>query len=295
MERGELKIQFLLWCIRNGLYVLSFFSMQKAGKWALRLFAKPRRGRLTDKERQFLSSARHASVSSGALTVRYYVWDKPHNSGPAVLLAHGWESNAARWRSLIRYLEKNASRIIALDAPAHGDSGGEVFSAVVYAEFMEAVLKKEPAEVVIGHSAGGMALAFLLYEKSLPSVKKAVLLGVPYNLETILAEYARYVGYSGRVGKAMSEFIESHFGHPVSYYSVEKMAKSMSMPCLIMHDEQDRTTPVEGAKRIHKNWKNSVLKVTKGMGHGLQGAEVYSAIRHWLQDADTQQKGNQSN
>lgn len=287
MEIAELKLRILLWVIRTGLHLLSYISMSSAGRWALRLFTKPRRGRLSGKDRQFLSHARWESAQCRDLTVRYYVWENSEVKGPVVLLAHGWESNTARWRSLIRHIQPHSRKVIALDAPAHGDSEGEVFSAVVYAEFMAAVLQKEPCDVIIGHSAGGMALTFLLYDHPVASIKKVALLGTPYNLESILQEYARYIGYSKRISEAMHQFIERHFGYPVSHYSVEEMAKSMNIPCLIIHDVEDRTTSVEGARRIHRNWNNSVLIETNGLGHGLQGNKVYVAVSKWLQEDKT--------
>jgi pimeloyl-ACP methyl ester carboxylesterase len=61
------------------------------------------------------------------------------------------ESNASRWKK--KYLlKKSGSTIIAIDAPAHGLSGGE-FNIPTYAEFID-ILFKIQTKYLIGHSLG---------------------------------------------------------------------------------------------------------------------------------------------
>jgi pimeloyl-ACP methyl ester carboxylesterase len=274
-------MRLLLFLIRHSINFTALFAPLLAGKWALRLFATPRKGRLRDKDRVFLESAQRGTVTVSGLSVQYYLWERKRGTGPTVLLAHGWESNAARWRNILRLLRENGCSVLALDAPAHGDSGGKQFSAVLYADFIAALMRHIPAEVAVGHSAGGMTIAY--FQKNHPGFfKKMVLLGTPHSLKVILNQYAAFLGYAPRVSEAMDAFIESYYGQPVSHFAVTDMAKSIQTPCLIIHDEDDKTAPITGAEQIHAAWKDSKMLRTKGLGHGLQGKVVYEAVKEYV-------------
>jgi len=136
-------------------------------------------------------------------------------------------------------------------------------------------------DVAIGHSAGGMALTFFANQHP-NRLKKIILMGVPHSLAYILDQYADFIGYAPRVAKAMDVYIRHSFGHPLSYYSTEEMAKAIETPCLIIHDEGDKTIPLAGAERIHKNWRGSQFFKTKGLGHGLQGSSVFEVISKFV-------------
>ena len=67
-----------------------------------------------------------------------YYWE---GNNKTILLAHGWESNSFRWKNLITELQRYGYSIVALDAPAHGDSGSKMFNAILYSEFINMLLK----------------------------------------------------------------------------------------------------------------------------------------------------------
>ena len=96
MKQIRLKIQLLL--LRNYLNTLAFFSELRAGQKTAEILFKPRKGRLTDENRQTLSEATWETLSLGDIKIQTYRWEG--NKG-TVLLAHGWESNAARWEVLV--------------------------------------------------------------------------------------------------------------------------------------------------------------------------------------------------
>ena len=90
-------------------------------------------------------------------TIQTYQWKGEKQT---ILLAHGWESNTYRWKSLINKLHQNGHHIIALDAPAHGQSSGTQFNAILYSEFINVVASHYQPTVIVGHSVGGMATVF---------------------------------------------------------------------------------------------------------------------------------------
>ncbi len=144
---------------------ISLFSPRTAGKIAIKLFSSPRRKRLKEIERDFLETAFIEDLKYDNTTIMTYRWLGKKDT---ILLVHGWESNSVRWKDLIIKLSALDYNVIALDAPAHGRSGGKVFNAVIYSECINLVVKKFNAKIIIGHSVGGMATTFFQYKYQLP-------------------------------------------------------------------------------------------------------------------------------
>ena len=90
------KRQLTLLDLRLYLNTLALFDARKAGAIAFQIFCTPRQGRLREKDRAFLDTADdQQDLHVNDLNMRCYHWRGP---GDTVLLVHGWESNAARWR-----------------------------------------------------------------------------------------------------------------------------------------------------------------------------------------------------
>lgn len=271
---------FQLKMLRYLLNSLAIFSEARAGKTALKYFFTPRIGRLRPQDREFLASAEWGTVEAQGYKVQYYLWE---HTGPTVLLAHGWESNSARWRRLIEQLRAHHFRVVCIDAPAHGESGSPQFSAVLYSQFIAALMQHLPADYAVGHSAGAMALGYYETHTPIYPLKKIVMLGAPSTLRAVLDLYTGFLKISKRAKRSVDKSILRKFGNPVEYYAIEEMARKLTTPCLIIHDEQDDTAPVSGAVRIHQNWRNSQLLRTSGFGHSLQDDSVYQAIIAFLE------------
>ena len=127
------SVYFLTGNFING---LGFFSKDKAASLALRLFTTPLKGFIKNAQLEFLDSAFQEEFEYNSIPITTYRW--PGN-GKTILLVHGWESNSARWEKLIYQLKSKNYNIIALDAPAHGNSGSKRFTAVLYSEFINVV------------------------------------------------------------------------------------------------------------------------------------------------------------
>ncbi|MEO6039532.1 MAG: alpha/beta hydrolase [Saprospiraceae bacterium] len=270
--------RFTLASIGSALNALAVFSPMEAGKRILQLFSTPRSGRLRPQDRTFLETAAWGQLQVQNLDVQYYLWEK---SGPTVLLVHGWESNSARWKVLIQRLKKKNYRVVAVDAPAHGASGGSEFNAVLYADFIAAATEKFRPDFAIGHSAGGMALAyFMLHHPG--SFRKVALLAMPSDLRQITGVFGQVLGLSARAMQGYTEQVHQKFGHTLDYFSIAEFAKSMSTECLIIHGRDDMTAPFADAERVAQNWAGAQLIAMDGLGHSLQGEAVYKSILQFL-------------
>jgi pimeloyl-ACP methyl ester carboxylesterase len=270
---------FVIKSIGNVLNATSLISSKYASKKALSLFASPRKGRYTEDQRHSISSALFEELKFDNLDIATYRW---YGKNKTVLLAHGWESNTSRWDYILKDLKAKDYNIIALDAPAHGRSGGKQFNAILYSEFINIVAQKFQPEVLIGHSVGGMASVFSMHNHQLPSVKKMVLLGAPAHFTGVFSRYKSMMGYNNRISDGLDHIVLEHFGKPVDYFSAATFTESIEAQGLIIHDKKDRIIPYGDAQLFANRFKNSELITTTGFGHSLKDNSLTPKIIEYI-------------
>jgi pimeloyl-ACP methyl ester carboxylesterase len=259
--------------------VWSFVSAEAAGKIALKLFSSPRRVKIKELQKDFLDTAFIEDVDYEHLSIKTYRW---LGKKETVLLAHGWESNAFRWKNLILKLRTLDYNIVALDAPAHGYSSGNKFNAILYAECINVVAQRFGAQIIVGHSVGGMSTAYFLSKYKMPSVKKIVLLGAPSNFEGVFGRYVEMMGYNKRVAKAINQLIFEQFNYMPEHFNAAKFAEGVTAEGLVIHDKFDKIIPYSDAEDFQNFYKTSKLITTEGLGHGLKTDEVNAHILEFI-------------
>lgn len=266
-----------------GSYVnlVSLFSKNYAAKLAINIFSRPRKGKINEQDYEFLSKAFQEEISFGDYDIMTYRWP---GKGDTILLAHGWESNSARWQFLIEQLIELEFNVIALDAPSHGRSSGKSFNALLYSEFISVVTNKFKPEIIIGHSVGGMASVFSESKNQDKSIKKLITLGAPSEFQTVLERYSDMLGYNDNVRNAMNNYVYRCYGNYPNYFSGAKFAKSINAQGLIVHDVNDKIIPYSDALLYKDHFNNSKLITTKGFGHGLKQPKVSEHIIEFIQN-----------
>lgn len=259
--------------------IVSYISKPYAAERALYLFTKPRAGRINEEQSDFLHTAFQEELKYESFRVMTYRW---LGSKETILLTHGWESNAARWKSLIEPLKKKGYNIIALDAPGHGRSGSKVFNAIIYAEFINVVAKRFSPDIIIGHSVGGMAAAFFQHKYQFAKIKKMVLLGAPSEFQDVMKRYTDMLGYNHRIISQLHHTIEKRFGNTPDTFSTAKFLETIESEGLIIHDEDDRIIPYKDALSLKNSFRNSKLITTKGLGHSLLDESVTNYIYEFI-------------
>lgn len=260
---------------------ISYLSKKQAANKALYLFTKPAKGRkLNEEQREFLGTAYQEELKFADHAVMTYRWlgDKP-----TILLVHGWESNAYRWKNLVIELKKKGHNVIALDAPAHGNSGSRFFNAILYSEFINVVANRFKPEIIIGHSVGGMATAFFQNKYQMSSVQKMVLLGAPSEFKDVLKRYTDMLGYNQRITNELNLTIIDRFGDKPENFSTARFLEKNDSKGLIIHDELDKIIPYSDALLIKNSFKNSTLITTSGLGHSLNDETVAAHIYDFIE------------
>lgn len=254
---------------------LAEISPRRAGQLALSVFRTPREGKLDRLQHPYLRQVEYRALRLRNLNVATYAWP---GEGPRVLLCHGWESNTARWKPLISALQQQDYHVLALDAPAHGASGGTQFDAILYSEMIDVAVRELRPQLIVGHSAGGMATALWLANYPLQEVRRGVLMATPFDLGSMVDYYCTMVQMGEKARACMDEEIERVYGFRIADLTLRDLAPKFSVPGLVIHDEQDAVVSVEAARAIHELWNDSRLLITKGLQHTLQSKRVYRAI-----------------
>ncbi|PQJ31990.1 alpha/beta hydrolase [Nonlabens arenilitoris] len=262
--------------------VISLFSKKKAAQLALEVFSTPRRGRILEHQAPFLNTARQQRITSEDCLYMLYHWK---GNGPTVLLNHGWESNAFRWKYLFDDLKRLDLNIIAVDGPAHGNSSGKLFTAIKYSKVIKSTIELYEPEIIISHSVGAMATIYNEYHHPSPSLKKLILLGGPNSLETIMQDYQRLLSFNNRVYNGLNATLKEKFGYEIEKFNAADFAVNIEANTLLLHAQQDAIVPCSASKAIAGRMKNAIYIETQTGGHSLHTEENTKHILDFLSKA----------
>ena len=276
------KIQYFLLTKLVGLYInlISFFNPEKAKQIAYTIFSQPRKGKIKNgKLPKTLQSAEQETLTYDGENFQVYTW--PGNA-EIILLLHGWESNASRWKKLLQYLKPLGKTIIAIDAPAHGQSTGKEFNAPRYAEFIHVLLQKYQPKTLIGHSIGGAAIAFYLNKYPNDHIDKIVLLGAPSSFKKISDNFINLLSLNKKVQNRLEQYYHEKFNIHINDFAGHLFAQNFTQKAIIAHDAYDAVIKVEEGRQYAAAWKNAIYIETQGLGHSMHDKALYQQIAEFV-------------
>ena len=261
--------------IGTSLNALAHIAPTKTGRLAFELFCRPMRLTISSKQKSFFATSTQEVFNHKGNEIRTYRWGTGEKK---ILLLHGWQSHSYRWKLYIELLSKEYT-VYTLDAPGHGLSGGKMLSVPLYSEVIEEhIARIGDLDTVITHSLGGFAAFYTFYRNPKLPVKKMITLASPGEAQEFLEYYTKTLHLSKKSARLVADYFEKTFQRTPDYFSAPVFASALTIPGLIIHDEDDRETPFYHAERIHKAWKNSRLIKTKGYGHNLKAPEVVNEV-----------------
>ncbi len=266
-----------------GLYLnlLSHVRPQRGYSLAYAFFSQPRKGKLLkEKLPEILQQALHETHVYNRQQFQTYTW--PGNA-ETVLLVHGWESNANRWRYLLRQLLPTGKTVIAIDGPAHGLSDGKEFNVPLYAEFLHVIAQKNRPHFLIGHSIGGTAAAYYQYLYPDHPIQKMVLLGAPCDFSIILQNYINILGLNSKIHRYIKDYTKERFRINVEDFSAAKFLENTVIPGIIAHDQEDDAVSYSEGEKLAASWKTAEFIATKGLGHSMHDTALYQKIIDFLE------------
>ena len=275
------KLNHFLLTKSIGIYInaLSYINPKKSFNLAYTLFSNPRKGKITDARfPKTLQKADQETHIYKEHRFQTYTW-KGNND--VILLVHGWESNASRWKKLLPYLKSTKKTIIAIDAPAHGLTSGKEFNVPVYSELINEVVQKYNPQIAIGHSIGGNAIAYFQAHYK-HNIEKIILLGAPSDFKVIMNNYIKMLSLNNRTHNAIKKFIKEKFNNSIDYFSAAKFLENSQIPGIIAHDKDDKIVLFEEGKKISNLWKSATFIQTKGLGHSMHDDKLYTTITKFI-------------
>jgi pimeloyl-ACP methyl ester carboxylesterase len=240
-------------------------SPKIAAKFAIRLFTTPTRHALPKREEAMDKNSVKTLVNVPDLGKAIQVYQLG-SSAKKVLLVHGWSGRGTQLCSIAEKLVEKGYTTISFDAPAHGKSPGKTSDMT---EFIAAILHLEkeygPFEFAIGHSLGAMAVLNAI--KNGFTVHKAITIGSGDVVKDIMDSFWQKLGMDIATGTLMISLFEKKFGETVNNYSAYIAAAAVTIPVLVVHDENDEDVPVSAAHHIAEYLAQGSVLITKGLGH----------------------------
>jgi pimeloyl-ACP methyl ester carboxylesterase len=258
---------------------LSSIAPEAAGRLALALTLRTRR--------------RAAPGSFGMLADRFRVRGGEvvvhrlgANTGPRVLLVHGWNGAAPDWLALAEALVADGFAVTALDLPAHGASPGRVSSLPRFVRgVIEANRRHGPFDIWIAHSMG--VAASLAALASGAHARRLILIGGLVDPAGALREFAHGFGLNAAATRAYLATIEREEQMPLIDVDALRNARAIKAPTLIVHDHDDRVIPIEHSRKLAAVLPGARLLQTSGLGHRriLNDETIVQSVVAFAQDA----------
>lgn len=230
------------------------------------------------------------------------VWGE---TGPIIYLMHGWGGYRGQLGALVAPLTAAGYRVVALDAPSHGDAGPGTFGAgrSLITEFIAtvtaAVRTFGPAYGIVGHSLGGGAAALTVLDGL--QVERLVLISPTPDPNAFARGFADALGFGDHVRSGLIRRLEARTGRPMAYFDAVSRARAAAEalggsrdgvgddetglpPLLVVHDHEDKQIPYAMGKAIAAAWQGAELCATRGLGHLriLRDPDVIGTVTQFL-------------
>jgi pimeloyl-ACP methyl ester carboxylesterase len=193
-------------------------------------------------------------------------------AGPVVYLMHGWGGHAGQLTGFVAPLVERGHRVVTFDAPSHGRSAAGAYgprssSVPEFAAALTAVVAEHgPAHAVIAHSLGGTATAVALCDGL--RADRVALLAPMASAAAYARQLAGALGFGEPTHRRLVARVERRVGAPMHHFDVPELGRAVAMPpTLVVHDRDDRFTPVSDGAAIAAAWPSARLRVTSGLGH----------------------------
>ncbi len=210
------------------------------------------------------------------------------DSGPTVLLMHGWGGALAQMTGFVAPLLSAGYRVVAYDQPAHGESDGKMTNLIEIAPTMNLVMKREGEfDAVIAHSFGTLITSYALVNLDFPPPSKLIYFGAFNRLLDSLPRFQVLANLPDEAMDGLTAAISENFGKDVLDAIVnEALVPQINIPALMFHDTADNVTPVEDSRAIARVWKSAQFVETDGLGHrgALQSKEIHEQVIQFLKN-----------
>lgn len=235
------------------------------GELAASIFLHPLRGvRRMPRELDYLAGARSCTLSTTAGGLAAWEWGEPGR--PLVGLLHGWEGHGAQLGAFAAPLVAAGCRVLAFDAPAHGDSPGDECSAPLIGRLLVEMQAQVGAfRAFVAHSMGCAAAAMAAVRGA--PVGGMVFLAPPLSQLDRVERLCRRLGIEGEVAGHFRAAVARRTGLSFEEADMFHVAAQAPCPLLALHDPADDSTDYAATERFVAAWRGARLVPCPGRGH----------------------------
>lgn len=264
---------------------------------AASIFVRPMRGvRKMPRELGYLETARRRTLATRFGEIAVWEWS-PANSAlrslggvpdaPLVGLVHGWEGHGAQLGAFAAPLVAAGFRVLAFDAPGHGESTGDEAHVPLLARVL-AELERDAGKffALIGHSMGAAGAAMSTTLGVAP--RGLVLLAPPQSQLERLTRVANRLQLTGELREKFFAAVERRTAARNVEVDMRVVARAAPGELLVFHDPADEDASFAATEGIVALWRGARLVPAPGRGHYRilatpeivrQAVEFLSALR----------------
>ena len=275
---------------KAGLQWLSPHAPGLAAMWAEQLFLRARRHERPLWEKDALAGARRIALDYDGTTLPAWIWKPAGARAPrlldppkTVLLVHGWEGRGSQLARFVEPLVAAGFRVVAFDAPGHGDARRDRASLIDHARAVAAVARQVgPIHAIVGHSVGGAA-ALLATRFGLHAARFA-LIAPPRSPSKFVSGFSQFFGLAPHVHNELVSRVEARYGIRIADLDVEPDAARLAVPLLVVHDREDPIVDFAAGRALADVAPLGMILETTGLGHNaiLRAREVVSTVTDFV-------------
>ena len=244
---------------------LQFFSIKWTTLYLSKLFTTPIKHKIPKRELQMDRNSIQTKSIVPEINKEIVVYQLGAGE-KKILLVHGW---SGRGTQLVKFADAIVAKgysIVSFDAPAHGKSAG---TTTIMTDFIASIAEVDrkfgPFDAAIGHSLGGMSLLNAI--KSGLQINRLVTIGSGDKVKDILIDFVAKLELKQEFSTHLQKHFEKKYHTKMESYSAYLAAQSITIPVLVIHDENDDEVPVTASTNIYSNLKNGELLITNNLGH----------------------------
>ena len=204
-----------------------------AAQMALDLFCTTQKNERPSNELEFWNTGKALEFSSKRSC-------RTWGQGPEIWLIHGWSSRGSAFYRIIPLFVKAGFKVIAWEAPAHGDSPGKQTNLVDFSKSLASDIDDHGSKplAIIGHSFGGAALAIINRYTALP--KFVAIISSPSETPKIFQNYKKLINLSKKSFAKLVQKAEKMVGTTIASTSLINNDLSKHSQVLVIHDKKDK-------------------------------------------------------
>ncbi len=236
----------------------------RVGPWLLRQFFQPGIALQSEEEKAVWAAGNGFEFEAHGRSIQGRYW----GDGPGVLMVHGWDGRGSQFHRLVAPIVAAGYRAIAFDAPAHGDSDGCETSYFEYTDAVRFLLRGDagmPVQKIVAHSFGASAsINAIDKEERSPDL---LLIAPALHLEEFLHQSFQHHGIPFALFREIIGHLEAAYGYDFHRDNPKRLLRRLAMPLVILHDQLDRTVPIEHSRAEADRNPRISLQETRNLGH----------------------------